>query len=499
MEKKNYVVAVDLGSTSVVVGVASKAEDGTMEIQALVSKPVEGVAAGRIENIEDVSRTLGKAFEEAGQQAGIRITSAYAGISGDFVRCARHTDYVFVSDPKNGVSKQDLAGLFDRMRNLQAPDDETIMERIPQNYVIDQNQEVLNPIGSFGSKLSSTFNFILCQRTPIQRLEMALKRVGVELLGVIPNSLATAEAVLSADEKEEGVAVVDIGGGVTDVTVYYRNIVRYVASIPIGASAINHDIRTMGVPERFVESLKMKYGSAVSERVSEEKLIRVTGRTPRESRDILMRNLSTVIEARTMDIIDLVNEELKISGYAGKLGYGIVLTGGSANLKDIDELFRLGTKLDVRIAQPDMNLTEASCEKVNDPTYATVVGLLMRGSTQSQVALPQAPKPYVAEPVSRPTQPATPAQPVLPKEEPKPAVQPAKPAEPVAPAQPTTPVQPIETKPYVPPVVPASEVEDDEPEENDDESYLEPKEKKGFWGWVKKITEGFEAPGDEEI
>lgn len=502
MEKKNYVVAVDLGSTSVVVGVASKAEDGTMEIQALVSKPVEGVAAGRIENIEDVSRTLGKAFEEAGQQAGIRITSAYAGISGDFVRCARHTDYVFVSDPKNGVSKQDLAGLFDRMRNLQAPDDETIMERIPQNYVIDQNQEVQNPIGSFGSKLSSTFNFILCQRTPIQRLEMALKRVGVELLGVIPNSLATAEAVLSADEKEEGVAVVDIGGGVTDVTVYYRNIVRYVASIPIGASAINHDIRTMGVPERFVESLKMKYGSAVSERVSEEKLIRVTGRTPRESRDILMRNLSTVIEARTMDIIDLVNEELKISGYAGKLGYGIVLTGGSANLKDIDELFRLGTKLDVRIAQPDMNLTEASCEKVNDPTYATVVGLLMRGSTQSQVALPQAPKPYVAEPVQRPVQPATPAmpaQPIQPKEEPKPAVQPAKPAEPVAPAQPATPVQPIETKPYVPPVVPASEVEDDEPEENEEESYLEPKEKKGFWGWVKKITEGFEAPGDEEI
>ena len=192
MEKKNYVVAVDLGSTAVVVGVAAKAEDGTMEIQALVSKPVKGVAAGRIENIEDVSSVLGKAFEEAGQQAGIRITSAYAGISGDFVRCARHTDYVFVADPKNGVSKQDLVGLFDRMRNLQAPDDETIMERIPQNYVIDQNQEVQNPIGSFGAKLSSTFNFILCQRTPIQRLEMALKRVGVELLGVIPNSLATA-------------------------------------------------------------------------------------------------------------------------------------------------------------------------------------------------------------------------------------------------------------------------------------------------------------------
>ena len=496
MEKKNYVVAVDLGSTAVVVGVAAKAEDGTMEIQALVSKPVKGVAAGRIENIEDVSSVLGKAFEEAGQQAGIRITSAYAGISGDFVRCARHTDYVFVADPKNGVSKQDLVGLFDRMRNLQAPDDETIMERIPQNYVIDQNQEVQNPIGSFGAKLSSTFNFILCQRTPIQRLEMALKRVGVELLGVIPNSLATAEAVLSADEKEEGVAVVDVGGGVTDVTVYYRNIVRYVASIPIGASAINHDIRTMGVPERFVENLKQKYGSAVSERVSEEKLIRVTGRTPRESRDILLRNLSTVIEARTMDIIDLVNEELKISGYAGKLGYGIVLTGGSANLKDIDELFRLGTKLDVRVAQPDMNLTEESCAMVNDPTYATVVGLLMRGSTQSQIVLPPTARPaVVTEPVSKvsvASQPAQPAQPVV-KEESKPQPQPQE-------EKPVQPVQSIEQKPYVPPVVPASEVVDNEPEEDEEDLYEEqPNEKGGFWGWVKKITEKFETPGDEEI
>ena len=467
-----------------------------MEIQALVSKPVKGVAAGRIENIEDVSSVLGKAFEEAGQQAGIRITSAYAGISGDFVRCARHTDYVFVADPKNGVSKQDLVGLFDRMRNLQAPDDETIMERIPQNYVIDQNQEVQNPIGSFGAKLSSTFNFILCQRTPIQRLEMALKRVGVELLGVIPNSLATAEAVLSADEKEEGVAVVDVGGGVTDVTVYYRNIVRYVASIPIGASAINHDIRTMGVPERFVENLKQKYGSAVSERVSEEKLIRVTGRTPRESRDILLRNLSTVIEARTMDIIDLVNEELKISGYAGKLGYGIVLTGGSANLKDIDELFRLGTKLDVRVAQPDMNLTEESCAMVNDPTYATVVGLLMRGSTQSQIVLPPTARPaVVTEPVSKvsvASQPAQPAQPVV-KEESKPQPQPQE-------EKPAQPVQSIEQKPYVPPVVPASEVVDNEPEEEEEEIYEEqPNEKGGFWGWVKKITEKFETPGDEEI
>ena len=227
----------------------------------VVTKPVEGVNAGRIENIELVSRAIREAVSEAEQQLGIRITEAYAGISGDFVRCARHTDHVFVYDPQNGVNQKDVDALFDRMRNVQAPDDETIMERVPQNYMVDDNQEVRNPVGSFGKKLSSTFNFILCLKTPMQRLDMALKRLGIKMLGVMSDALATPEAVLLPDEKEEGVAVVDVGGGVTDVTVYYRNVVRYVASIPMGASAINRDIRTMSVPEKHVESLKQKYGS----------------------------------------------------------------------------------------------------------------------------------------------------------------------------------------------------------------------------------------------
>ena len=277
MERKNYTVAVDLGSSNVVVAVGEKAAEGQMEVASIVSKPVEGVNAGKIENIELVSRAIREAMSEAEEQLGIRITEAYAGISGDFVRCARHTDHVFVYDPQNGVNQKDVDALFDRMRNVQAPDDETIMERVPQNYVVDDNQEVKNPVGSFGKKLSSTFNFILCLRTPMQRLDMALKRLGIKMLGVTSNAIATAEAVLLPDEKEEGVAVVDIGGGVTDVAVYYRNVVRYIATIPMGAMAINRDIRTMSVPEKHVESLKQKYGSAVADLAPEDKLIRVNG------------------------------------------------------------------------------------------------------------------------------------------------------------------------------------------------------------------------------
>ena len=488
MEKKNYTVAVDLGCSSVVVAVGEKMPEGLLDVACVVTKPVEGVNAGRIENIELVSRAIREAVSEAEQQLGIRITEAYAGISGDFVRCARHTDHVFVYDPQNGVNQKDVDALFDRMRNVQAPDDETIMERVPQNYMVDDNQEVRNPVGSFGKKLSSTFNFILCLKTPMQRLDMALKRLGIKMLGVMSDALATPEAVLLPDEKEEGVAVVDVGGGVTDVTVYYRNVVRYVASIPMGASAINRDIRTMSVPEKHVESLKQKYGSAVAELAPEDKLIRVNGRTAREAKDILLRNLATVIEARATDIAEFVQQEIKDSGYAGKLAYGIVLTGGSAKLKDLDELFRRVTGMDVRVAVPETGITGESKEKVADAAFSTAVGILLKGAELGGCAVIEHP----AAPRPEPPRSFTP---------PRPAAGGFK-----APQPPAAP-------PYTPPVS-ASEPDSGVPAgaeaagRTDEESAAEPPmvepKRSRNWGAIfqktfDKINKSFTAAEDEEI
>ena len=490
MERKNYTVAVDLGSSNVVVAVGEKAAEGQMEVASIVSKPVEGVNAGKIENIELVSRAIREAMSEAEEQLGIRITEAYAGISGDFVRCARHTDHVFVYDPQNGVNQKDVAALFDRMRNVQAPDDETIMERVPQNYVVDDNQEVKNPVGSFGKKLSSTFNFILCLRTPMQRLDMALKRLGIKMLGVTSNAIATAEAVLLPDEKEEGVAVVDIGGGVTDVAVYYRNVVRYIATIPMGAMAINRDIRTMSVPEKHVESLKQKYGSAVADLAPEDKLIRVNGRTAREAKDILLRNLATVIEARATDIAEFVLQEIRDSGYAGKLAYGIVLTGGSAKLKDVDELFRRVTGMDVRIASAETGVAEESREKVVDPAYATAVGILLKGAEQGACAVIERP----ASPASRSAEPRPGFQPRQPQDVPEfrhmPRFQPPAQGPASAAAQPAS-----------------DEDAAARGQEREDEQLkapvIEPKRKRD-WGSIfqktfDKINKSFTAAEDEEI
>lgn len=463
MEKKRYIVAVDLGSSQVVVAVAERRADaaaapvgdaagqsrsgvpGGVHVLCVVSKPVEGMRAGKIENIEQVSRAVHDAVEEAEQQLGIRITEAYASISGDFVRCARHTDHVFVYDHQNGVERRDVEALFDRMRNVQAPDDETIMERVPQNYVVDDNQEVKNPVGSFGKKLSSTFNFILCAKTPMQRLEMALKRVGITMLSVYATPLSAPESVLTPDEREEGVAVVDLGSGVTDVAVYFRNVMRYTASIPMGASAINQDIRTMSVPEKYVESLKQKYGSAVAELAPDDRAIRVAGRTSRESKDILLRNLATVIEARAMDIAEFVHQEIKDSGYDEKLAYGIVLTGGGAKLAHIDELFRRVTNMDVRVAKPETGFTEESLALLADPAYATVAGVLLKGALAGSCAVVERPLPVppAAEepdvqtpPAMQPPHPAAPAA-----EEPAPRDE-APRSEPRQPAAPHTEARP---------------------------------------------------------
>ena len=368
MERKNYTVAVDLGSSNVVVAVGEKAAEGQMEVASIVSKPVEGVNAGKIENIELVSRAIREAMSEAEEQLGIRITEAYAGISGDFVRCARHTDHVFVYDPQNGVNQKDVDALFDRMRNVQAPDDETIMERVPQNYVVDDNQEVKNPVGSFGKKLSSTFNFILCLRTPMQRLDMALKRLGIKMLGVTSNAIATAEAVLLPDEKEEGVAVVDIGGGTTDIAV-----------LSLGGKVKATSVRVAGnhYDEEILKFVRNKFSIAIGQRTAEN-LKKNVACCPQkadfnETMEIKGRSLLTGLPVRVnVSTADLYEPVMRLSEQIGTAAHqvlektppelagdiyrnGVVLTGGGAQLHGLPEYLSQELKVEVTVSPDPVN------------------------------------------------------------------------------------------------------------------------------------------------
>ena len=260
VENGDYIVAIDLGTNTVVAMIGTKGEDGRIRVIDREVSAVQGAGMirGEIKNIDLVSRSIKEAVDAIGERQGIRITEAYAGISGQHIRSVKQPYYVFAS--RGGeIRQEDVRQLHDSMRNVPAPEGEKILQIIPQNYIVDDEEETANPVGTFGNKLSSTFNIILGDSVAIDRLEMALKRVDIVPLGLFLNAIASAEAVLTPDEKEEGVAVVDIGAGTTDVVVYQKNIIRHVGIIPMGGNVINKDIRSYGILEKHVETLFKSY------------------------------------------------------------------------------------------------------------------------------------------------------------------------------------------------------------------------------------------------
>ena len=378
MDNKSYIVAVDVGSSEVGVAVGSPNEGGVLEILTVVSEPTDGVSAGLVDNSKSVGQALRRARERAEQEARIAITDAYVGISGKFVRCARYTDHVFVEDVENCISQRDVNALMERMRNVKAADGEVIMDLFPLSYKGDAGTEMRNPVGCYSKQLSSTYNFILCEHMAKDRLRRVFLDAGIKIRGMFANAAVMADSVVSTDDKEEGVAVVDIGGGVTDVAVYYGGALRYIASIPIGGSAVNADIRAYGIPEKQVEKLKKRYGTAVAD-LTPDDIIQVRN-SSRSLKSILRLNLAAVIEARMTDIAEYVWNEIRDAGFGKKLSAGIVLTGGGAGLKNIDELFRRVTGQEVRVACAEMGVATESLEKVSSPASTVAVSLLLRGA-----------------------------------------------------------------------------------------------------------------------
>lgn len=377
MENGDYVVAIDLGTNTVATVVGTRAEGGKVRIVDCEVSPMEGMDRGGIKNVELVSKSIKQNIAAIESRQQIAIREAFAGISGQHIRCVKYPYYVFVG--RDGeIREEDVQKLHESMNNVQAPDGETIIQIIPQCYIVD-GEETTNPVGSFGNKLEAVFNFVLGDNSAVSRVKRALQKVEIRQSGLFLNAVASAEAVTTEDERNEGVAVVDIGGSTTDVTIFYKNSVRHVGVVSMGGNMINRDIRSYGILERHVENLKVKYGSAMRDQIKTDMTIRTPGLNSRTFKDISLLNLATIIEARLLDIIDKVMEQIKMSGCQDKLGAGVVLTGGVAQIKDLDLLFKNYTGIDVRIATPEAVLAEESDERVNNPVFATAVGLLLRG------------------------------------------------------------------------------------------------------------------------
>ncbi len=381
MDNNEYVAAVDLGTTKVVMAVGRKAEKNKIEIVALKEVASNGVMKGDLKNIEQASQVLREVKNRLEQELGIIVREAYVGVSGQHIQCNRTQGYVTVQNMTDAgvteVRRTDVERLIEDQRNASLPAGKTIISILPQSYILDGEDDISEPVGMEGRKLEAKFNVIIGEETAIERIRRCFQRVGLNLAGIVLQPLASAEAVLSDDEKELGVAVVDIGGGTTDICVYYDKVIRHLAVIPIGGNIINKDIRAYGILERYVEKLKTSFGEAVAERTPGDKYINIPSVNGQAPKEIAVKTLAGIIEARMYDIIDYVKIEIERCGFKGRLGAGIVLTGGGANLKNLDLLFKMHTGMDVRIAQPVTYVAADSVELVSAPKYSTLTGIVL--------------------------------------------------------------------------------------------------------------------------
>ena len=381
MEKEaNYIVAIDMGTSNVVTLIGKKAEDGKISIVASSCVKSNGMARGDVKNTDQIVNAVKESLLAIEKEYGIKVCEAYVGLSGQHIKCEQHSGYVSVTNREGEVREDDVLRLSDDMRNISVPPGEVIIHILPQNYILDDDPDISHPVGMVGKRLAGVFNIITGDKNNLALVDRCMRRADVNIVDVILNSLASAEAVLVDDEKELGVAVVDIGGGTCDICIYYDKTIRYLGVIPIGGNIINKDIKSCGVLERLVEKLKVKFGSAMSDSVPENQVITLPSINSTPSKEISQKTLASIIEARMMDVIERLEEIIERVGYKGKLSGGIVLTGGGAQLKDLDKLFARHLKCEVRIAFPDLYVTADSVEKVNSPMYSTAVGLLLKGA-----------------------------------------------------------------------------------------------------------------------
>ena len=383
--KGKQIVAIDVGSSNVVIAVGNVEDNGLVTIRGIVSEPVEGMNSGRVENSEMVSKAVIAAKNRIEAQLGVKISEAYAGVSGDFIRCVQVTDLVYVQDElhngSNQITQRDVDELDRRMKSVKLPDNNEItIDMYPLRYKIDE-REVEVPVGAYGRVLSATYNFILCDKVMSDRLRHCLQRNDITVKKIVPNATILHNTVATTDDLQDGAVVVDFGGGVTDVSVLYGGKVRYVASIPIGASSINNDIRSLSIPSNYIEDLKIQYGSAISALAVDDMIVFQAAKC-RLVKNILRKNLAIVIEARLKEIAEWVRREIKEAGCGSKFQPTLLLTGGGSQMRDIEKLFARELDIeDARTVHPEYGFTEESMlEHITSPADATVASLLVYGA-----------------------------------------------------------------------------------------------------------------------
>ncbi|MDR2448957.1 MAG: cell division protein FtsA [Prevotellaceae bacterium] len=392
MEK--YIAAVDLGTKKITVLAGEKTSSGKFHILAHHEAPSRGVVHGKVLNNVEVGNVLKSLVDGLKQQAGINVTEVYVGISGKHIQCNSKKSRIMRDDPAVEISEEEIHRLKCDMYNIHVESGNRVLDVIPQVYHLDDGHSEPNPVGICSYLLEAEFSVLIGAEKPMELIQRSIQRAGLHLKGLFLSPLAAAEAVLSDDDKNMGVAVVDIGGGTTSVAVYYDDIVRHVAVIPFGSDVVTDDIcQGCAIPLRYAERLKVQYGSCYSDLIRENPTFRISGAGDAE---VSFRMLTKIIEARMAEIIEAVEYEIQQSGYADRLSAGIVLTGGGARLGELTEFVKYKTGMKARKGEP-LFVTSDSDSDVQHGDYATAVGLLMKGAIENGYTIMEK-TPVVVEP-----------------------------------------------------------------------------------------------------
>lgn len=383
MAKMNeYVAAIDLGTTKIVTLIGKKNPNGKFQIVSYSKTPSTGIKRGVVLNIEETVASIQQTVEEVQTQSGIILSDVFVGIAGQHIRSIKNRGYINRDSFESEITTEDVQKLINDMYKIPIEVGEEILHVLPQDFIVD-NEPGVRPVGMMGRRLEANFHIVIGQTASAKNIEKCVNRVGLKVNDLILEPLASAEAVLTEDEKEAGVVLVDIGGGTTDVAIFYDGIVRHTAVIPFGGNVITNDIKEgCSILFRQAESLKVQFGSALGDMAPEDKIVTIPGISGREPKEISFKSLAYIIQSRMEEIIDAVSFEIDNSGYAEKLSAGIVLTGGGALLRHLSQLVKFKTGFDVRIGYPNEHLSADSNEDINQPMNSTAIGLILKGYDQ---------------------------------------------------------------------------------------------------------------------
>jgi len=376
----DLVVALDIGTTKVCALAGRKNEHGKLEIIGVGKVDSVGVMRGVVTNIEKTVNAIYEAISGAERMSKSKFTRVHVGIAGQHIKSLQHRGILTRDNDHTEISQKDIQRLVNDMFKLVLPPGDKILHVIPQEFTVDNEQGIVDPIGMSGVRLEANFHIITGQISATNNIHRCVERTGLKVESMTLEPIASAHAVLSDEEKEAGIALVDIGGGTTDITIFYEGIIRHTAVIPFGGNVITSDIKEgCAVMQHQAEQLKVKFGSALSDEVFDNRIITIPGIKGRDYKEISEKNLSRIIQARMEEIFDYVVWEIRRSGYERKLIGGIVLTGGGALMKDIEKLCEFHTGMSARIGIPVEHLGHGYLEQVASPIYSTAIGLLMNG------------------------------------------------------------------------------------------------------------------------